>query len=154
MVLVFSGLALIEIDYLKLKGIKEGKDISQESKLLNYTLTILGTIFTSAINNGIWKMIVALSGYEKHATITNKIASQIIKAIIAQFINTVLVLYFIQVFNQRPYLNSAGLVVQASTSIVFSGIISMFINALDFSYWYRYAMLWWKYSYYTDDGMI
>jgi hypothetical protein len=145
MVLAFSGLALIGIDFLKLKGIKQGNDISQENKILNYILTILGSVLTSVINNRIWQIIVALSGYEKHQTITNRIASQIIKAIIAQFINTVLILYLIQVFNHRPYLSSAGLVVQASTYIVVSGFISIFINLLDISNFKRSAKLWWKY---------
>ena len=149
MVLVFSGLALIEIDYVKMKGIKEGNDISHEDKILNYILTILGSILTSVINNGIWQIIVALSGYEKHKTLTNRIVSQIIKAIIAQFINTVLILYLIQVFNHRPYLSSAGLVVQASTYIVVSGFTSIFINAINIPLWVRYAKLWWKYGRFT-----
>jgi hypothetical protein len=90
-----------------------------------------------------------LSGYEKHKTLTNRIASQIIKAIIAQFINTVLILYLIQVFNHRPYLSSAGLVVQASTYIVVSGFTSIFINAINIPLWVRYAKLWWKYGHFT-----
>jgi hypothetical protein len=153
MVLVFSAAALIGIDFLKLKGMREESDISQESKLINYSLTIFGSVVTSVINNGIWQMIVALSGYEKHQTSTNKIASQIVKTIIAQFINTVLILYLIQVFNQRPYLSSAGLVVQSSTYIVVSGFISIIINAINIPLWVRYGMLWWKYSYYTRTGM-
>jgi hypothetical protein len=110
-------------------------------------------VVTSVINYGIWQMIVALSGYEKHQTATNKIASQIVKAIIAQFINTVLILYLIQVFNKRPYLSSAGLVVQSSTYMVVSGFISIAVNAINIPYWVRYGMLWWKYSYYTKAMM-
>jgi hypothetical protein len=65
---------------------------------------------------------------------------------IAQFINTVLIFYLIQIINDRPYLTSAGLVVQASTSIVVSGFISIVINAIHIPYWIRYAVLWWKYG--------
>lgn len=63
MILVFSAAALIGIDFLKLKGIKEGHDISPETTVINYSLTIFGSIITSVINNGIWYIISSLSGY-------------------------------------------------------------------------------------------
>jgi hypothetical protein len=65
----------------------------------------------------------------------------------------VLILYLIQVFNQRPYLSSAGLVVQASTYIVVSGFLSIVTNAINFPIWIHYAKLWWKYRYCTKEGM-
>ncbi len=63
MILVFSAAALIGIDFLKLKGIKEGHDISPETTVINYSLTIFGSVITSVINNGIWYIISSLSGY-------------------------------------------------------------------------------------------
>jgi len=78
---------------------------------------------------------------------TYKLTSMIVKTVISQFINTAFIFYLIQVYNKRPYLSSAGLVIQVSTLIIVHGCISIFSNALDFPYWFRKFMLWYKYGY-------
>lgn len=62
-------------------------------------------------------------------------------------------MYLIQVVNKRPYLSSAGLVVQASTYIVVSGFFSIVTNAINFPMWIHYVKLWWKYGYYSEKSM-
>lgn len=112
-------------------------------------MSIFASVIASIINYGISYVITELTEYEKHQTVTKKYTSQIIKTLIAQFINTAFIFYLIQLFNQRPYLSSAGLVVQVSTMLVVSGFISILTDAVNFPYIIRWAKLWYKYGYTT-----
>lgn len=70
----------------------------------------------------------------------------IVKIFISQFINTAFIFYLIQVYNRRPYLSSAGLVIQVSTLIIVSGCISIFTNAINMPFLMRKFRLWYKYG--------
>ncbi len=81
---------------------------------------------------------------------TNKLTSMVMKIFVSQFINTAFIFYLIQVFNHRPYLSSAGLVVQVSFMIVVSGFVSILSNAINFAYWFRVIKLWYNYGITTN----
>jgi hypothetical protein len=61
--------------------------------------------------------------------------------------NSALVYYLVTVFSNRPYMTSAGLIVQVSSLILVSGFINILTNALNIPYLLRKAKLWWKYRY-------
>ncbi len=117
--------------------------------MLNYALTIFATIVTNAINYGIGYVVQNLTSFEKHQTRTNHLTSLVVKLLISQFINNALVYYIVTVISNRPYMTSAGLIVQVSFLIVFSGFINIAMNAVNIPYWMRKFNLWWKYRYLT-----
>jgi hypothetical protein len=74
------------------------------------------------------------------------------KLLITQFINSALVYYLITVISYRPYMTSAGLIVQASSLILTSGFINIGMNILNIPFLMRKVKLWWKYRYYGFKG--
>ena len=114
--------------------------------IINYGLSIFASFVATVINYGIYYIVKDLTEYERHKTMTNKLTSMIVKIFISQFINTAFIFYLIQVYNHRPYLSSAGLVIQVSTLIIVSGCISIFTNAINIPFWLRKIRLWYKYG--------
>lgn len=147
MILFFSAAAFIGIDYIKMLNIKIGAEHQSETNIINYGLSIFASVIAVVINNGIYYIALDLTEYERHKTMTNKLISLIIKIFISQFINTAFIFYLIQVYHHRPYMSSAGLVVQVSSLIVVYGFMSIFNNAVYFPFWLRKLNLWYKYRY-------
>ena len=114
---------------------------------MNYSLTIFASILTNIINYGIGYVISGLTSFEKHQTRSNHQASMIMKLLITQFTNSALVYYLITVISSRPFMTSAGLIVQVSSLILVSGFINIITNAVNIPYLMRKVKLWWKYRY-------
>lgn len=147
MVLFFSAAGLVGIDFVKMMSMSSGAQLSPEVVIINYGLSIFASFVATVINYGIYYVVKDLTEYERHQTMTNKLTSMIVKIFISQFINTALIFYIIQVYNHRPYLSSAGLVIQVSSLIIVSGLMSIFTNAVNIPFWMRRIKLWYKYGY-------
>jgi hypothetical protein len=67
--------------------------------------------------------------------------------LITQFVNYAFIYYLISIINWRPFMSSAGLIVQVSFLLVVSGVISIAKNAINLPNIIRFVTLYYKYGY-------
>lgn len=65
---------------------------------------------------------------------------------VAQFINTALILYFIDLVKHRPFLSQNGLVQRASYLILVNGLVTIIWDGLGVNYLINYLYLCHKYG--------
>lgn len=79
---------------------------------------------------------------EKHKTSTDRLATLIIKNILTQTINTVIIYYIL--LHDTP-LTGNGLYITIYNLVVITGFISIGLQAFPVLYFWRKLKIWWKF---------
>lgn len=112
-------------------------------------VTFVTTIVTLVINKFLEVFSYGLTSWERHENRSNEKLSLTIKLLVTQFINTVLIYYFISlIVNQETnwaMLSQEGLIFQISSLVVTSGFIQIVTNLVNVPAMIRWAKIKWHF---------
>ena len=121
-------------------------------------VSVITTVVTLAINTLLKMFSKGLTAWEQHESTNNEKLSLTIKMVVAQFINTVLIYYFIALIVIKEDINlmltQNGLVMEISSLVITSGMIQILVNAVNVNATLRNLKLKWKLGIFDEKDEI